>query len=59
MHFSLNTNMYRMAKPFLFYKHTYDMNEDVFRYYRIVLCELTINFYFKKSAYYEVLLMNM
>ena len=30
MHFSLNTNMYRVSKPFLFYKHTFDKNEDVY-----------------------------
>ena len=49
MHFSLNISMYRVSKLFLIYKHTYDMKEDMFHYYPIVLCELRVTFYFTKS----------
>ena len=45
--------MYRVCK--LSILRIYDMNEDVFHYYQIAFCELTVNFYFTRSLYYEIL----
>ena len=55
MHFPSNISMYCLSKLFLFYKYVYCMNGDVFCNYQFVLCELTVNSYFSKSKYYEIL----